>query len=132
VSEWTPKATCEVLPDQVGTLRAFGSWQPVARMSPARETVRQQLCVDRALPFAGIRSRVSRRQTKVKGACVMPSKRNRRTREAFAVVSYSNMLMLNALVQLLTEKGILTKEEVLGRIEMLRKRMPRKSAALEI
>jgi hypothetical protein len=66
------------------------------------------------------------------GACVMPSKPNRRTREAFAVVSYSNMLMLNALAQLLTEKGILTKEEVLRRIEILRKKMPRKSAALEI
>ena len=62
----------------------------------------------------------------------MPSKPNRRKREAFAVVSYSNMLMLNALAQLLTEKGILTKEEVLGRIEMLRKKMPRESAALEI
>jgi hypothetical protein len=36
------------------------------------------------------------------------------------------------LAQLLTEKGILTKEEVLGRIEILRKKMPRKSAALEI
>ena len=62
----------------------------------------------------------------------MPSKQNRRTREAFALVSYSNMLMLNALAQLLTEKGILTKEEVLRRIEILRKKMPRKSAALEI
>jgi len=62
----------------------------------------------------------------------MPSKPNRRTREAFAVVSYSNMLMLNALTQLLTEKGVLTKEEVLGRIEMLRKKMPEKTAALKI
>jgi hypothetical protein len=62
----------------------------------------------------------------------MPSKQNRRTREAFALVSYSNMLMLNALAQMLTEKGILTKEEVLDRIETLRKKMPRRSAALEI
>jgi len=60
----------------------------------------------------------------------MPSKPNRRTREAFAVVSYSNMLMLNALAQLLTEKGILTKEEVLRRIEILRKKMPRHGAPL--
>jgi len=110
-------------------IRAVAAW---ARLSLPRETVHQQLRVDRALPFVGIRSRVCRRKREVTGACVMPSKPNRRTREAFAVVSYSNMLMLNALAQLLTEKGILTKEEVLGRIEILRKKMPRKSAALEI
>lgn len=85
-----------------------------------------------ALPFPGIQSRVCQGKGKATGACVMPSKPNRRTREAFAVVSYSNMLMLNALAQLLTEKGILTKEEVLARIEILRKKMPRKSAALRI
>jgi hypothetical protein len=62
----------------------------------------------------------------------MPSKPNRRTREAFAVVSYSNMLMLTALAQLLTEKGVLTKEEVLSRIEIFRKRMTGKPAALKI
>jgi len=61
----------------------------------------------------------------------MPSRPNRRKREEFAVVSYSNMLMLNALTQLLVEKGVLTKEEVLNKVEAFRKKMPRKSAAPE-
>jgi hypothetical protein len=61
----------------------------------------------------------------------MPSSPNRRKREEFAIVSYSNMLMLNALTQLLVEKGVLTGQEVLTRVEALRKKMPRKSAAPE-
>jgi len=40
-------------------IRAVAAW---ARLSLPRETVRQQLRVDRALPFAGIRSRVCRRK----------------------------------------------------------------------
>ena len=40
-------------------IRAVAAW---ARLSLPRETVRQQLRVDRPLPFAGIRSRVCRRK----------------------------------------------------------------------
>jgi hypothetical protein len=47
----------------------------------------------------------------------MTSKPNRRKREAFAVLTYSNMLTLNALVQLLTEKGVVTSEEILDRVK---------------
>ena len=47
----------------------------------------------------------------------MPSKPNRRKREAFAVLTYSNMLTLNALVQLLTEKGVVTSEEIFERVK---------------
>ncbi len=35
-------------------------------------------------------------------------------------LAYSNMLTLNALVELLDERGILTKQEVLERIKRLR------------
>ena len=34
-------------------------------------------------------------------------------------LSYSNMLTLNALVELLTEKGVLTKPEIMERIKKL-------------
>lgn len=37
----------------------------------------------------------------------------------FDELSYSNMLKLNALVELLTEKGVLTKPEILERIKKL-------------
>jgi hypothetical protein len=47
----------------------------------------------------------------------MSSKPERRKREAFAVLTYSNMLALNALVQLLTEKGIVTREEIFDRVK---------------
>jgi hypothetical protein len=47
----------------------------------------------------------------------MTSKSNRRKREAFAVLTYSNMLTLNALVQLLTEKGVVTSEEIFDRVK---------------
>jgi hypothetical protein len=47
----------------------------------------------------------------------MTSKPNRRKREAFAVLTYSNMLTLNALVQLLTEKGVVTSEEIFDRVK---------------
>ena len=49
----------------------------------------------------------------------MTSKPNRRKREAFAVLTYSNMLTLNALVQLLAEKGVVTSEEILDRVKRL-------------
>jgi len=45
----------------------------------------------------------------------MTSKTDRRSREAFAVLTYSNMLTLSALVQLLTEKGVVTRKEILDR-----------------
>jgi hypothetical protein len=47
----------------------------------------------------------------------MSSKPDQRKREAFAVLTYSNMLTLNALVQLLTEKGVVTNEEILDRVK---------------
>jgi hypothetical protein len=37
----------------------------------------------------------------------------------FEHLSYSNMLTLNALVELLTEEGVLTQAEILGRIKKL-------------
>jgi len=46
----------------------------------------------------------------------MTSKTDRRRREAFAVLSYSNMLTLNALIQLLTEKGVVTRKEIFDRV----------------
>lgn len=49
----------------------------------------------------------------------MNPKPDRRKREAFAVLTYSNMLTLNALVQLLTEKGVVTGEEILDRVKRL-------------
>jgi hypothetical protein len=39
----------------------------------------------------------------------------------FEQLSYSNMLTLNALVELLTEKGVLTKPEILERIKKLQR-----------
>jgi len=47
----------------------------------------------------------------------MTSKTDRRRREAFAVLSYSNMLTLNALIQLLTEKGVVTRKEIFDRVK---------------
>ena len=38
----------------------------------------------------------------------------------FEEISYSNMLTLNALVELLSEKGVLTQAEILERIKKLR------------
>jgi hypothetical protein len=38
---------------------------------------------------------------------------------SFEELAYSNMLTLNALVELLTEKGLLSKEEVLERVKQL-------------
>jgi hypothetical protein len=37
----------------------------------------------------------------------------------FEELAYSNMLTLNALVELLTEKGLLSKQEVLDRVRQL-------------
>ncbi len=51
----------------------------------------------------------------------MASKTDRRKREAFAVVAYSNMLTLNALIQLLVQKGVLTEKEILDRVNQLEK-----------
>jgi hypothetical protein len=38
---------------------------------------------------------------------------------SFEQLAYSNMLTLNALVELLTEKGLLSKQEVLERVKQL-------------
>ena len=37
----------------------------------------------------------------------------------FEPLSYSNMLTINALVELLTEKGVLSKPEILARVKKL-------------
>ena len=48
----------------------------------------------------------------------MASERNRQT-VSFEELAYSNMLTLNALVELLAEKGVVSKEEVLERVKQL-------------
>ena len=48
----------------------------------------------------------------------MASERNSQT-VSFEELAYSNMLTLNALVELLTEKGLLSKQEVLERVKQL-------------
>ena len=48
----------------------------------------------------------------------MAAERNRPT-VTFEELAYSNMLTLNALVELLSEKGLLTKHEVLQRVKQL-------------
>lgn len=45
-----------------------------------------------------------------------PPKRQATT---FEEIAYSNMLTLNALVELLSEKGVLTKPEILQRVKKL-------------
>jgi hypothetical protein len=44
----------------------------------------------------------------------------------FEELAFSNMMTLNALVELLDEKGVLTREEVLIRIRLLRARADKK------
>jgi hypothetical protein len=46
---------------------------------------------------------------------------SKRQTTTFEQLSYSNMLTLNALVELLTEKGVLTKPEILERIKKLQR-----------
>ena len=48
----------------------------------------------------------------------MASEGNRET-ITFEELAYSNMLTLNALVELLAEKGLLSKQEVLDRVRQL-------------
>ncbi len=48
----------------------------------------------------------------------MASDRNRQ-RVSFEELAYSNMLQVQALVELLEEKGLLTRHEVLGRVKEL-------------
>ena len=48
----------------------------------------------------------------------MKSEGNRQT-VSFEELAYSNMLALNALVELLAEKGLLSKQEVLERVKQL-------------
>ena len=56
----------------------------------------------------------------------MASERNRQT-ASFEELAYSNMLTLNALVELLTEKGLLSKQEVLERVKQLQLRSQAKN-----
>jgi hypothetical protein len=44
---------------------------------------------------------------------------SKRPTVTFKQLSYSNMLTLNALVELLTEKGMITKPEILERVKKL-------------
>ena len=48
----------------------------------------------------------------------MASERNSQT-VSFEELAYSNMLTLNALVELLSEKGLVSKQEVLERVKQL-------------
>ena len=48
----------------------------------------------------------------------MASERNSQT-VSFEELAYSDMLTLDALVELLTEKGLLSKQEVLERVKQL-------------
>ena len=47
------------------------------------------------------------------------AKELKRQTVTFEELAYSNMLMLNALVELLSEKGVVAKAEVLDRIKKL-------------
>lgn len=55
----------------------------------------------------------------------MASERNRQT-VSFEELACSNMLTLNALVELLAEEGLLSKEEVLERVKQLQMQSPAK------
>ena len=44
---------------------------------------------------------------------------SKRPTVTFEQLSYSNMVTLNALVELLTEKGVITKPEILQRVKKL-------------
>lgn len=59
---------------------------------------------------------------KMKGAA-KGSKRERRTREAFAEVAYSNMVMIRVLLGLLTKKGLISMKEVLQGIDQMDRQM---------
>jgi hypothetical protein len=52
------------------------------------------------------------------GSANVAPERNRQT-VSFEELVYSNMMTLNALVELLAEKGLLSKEEVLERVKQL-------------
>ena len=56
----------------------------------------------------------------------MASEGNRQT-VSFEELAYSNMLTLNALVELLTEKGLITKQEVLERVKQLQTQIESKT-----
>ncbi len=47
------------------------------------------------------------------------TRRRKRARATFEELAYSNMLTLNALVELLSEKGLVGKEEVSERVKKL-------------
>ena len=55
----------------------------------------------------------------------MPAERRRGTRNS-QELGYSNMLTLNALVELLSEKGLLSRQEVLERVKKLQAEMQAK------
>jgi len=54
------------------------------------------------------------------------SEGNRQT-VSFEELAYSNMLTLNALVELLTEKGLLSKQEILERAKQLQTQIESKT-----
>ena len=47
------------------------------------------------------------------------TRRRKRARATFEELAYSNMLTLNALVELLSEKSLVRREEVLERVKRL-------------
>jgi len=47
----------------------------------------------------------------------------RRNREAFAVLTYSNMLTLNALIQVLADKGVVSQAEILDKVKQLERQI---------
>jgi hypothetical protein len=53
----------------------------------------------------------------------MASGKNRQT-VTFEELAFSNMLQIQALVELLEEKGLLTQREILERVKKLRARKP--------
>ena len=66
-------------------------------------------------------------QSRIGGTDVVPD-RNRQT-ISFEKLAYSNMLQVQALVELLEEKGLLTRQEVLERVKQLRAEMAGKGRA---
>jgi hypothetical protein len=47
------------------------------------------------------------------------SEKKKKVQVSYEELAYSNMLTLNALVELLAEKGVLTQEEILDRMRKL-------------
>ena len=52
----------------------------------------------------------------------------RRSTVSFEELAYSNMLTLNALVELLAEKGVVGKQEILDRVKQLQAKARKKTS----